>query len=85
MQQLDLFEPDDVTLRSVDPEANRFRFYRMAVSRDLFGDWVLVRQWGRFGTWGRQALEPFPSEGAARVAMALVMRAKRRRGYGERS
>lgn len=78
--QLDLF-PETLRLESIDPERNRARFYAMAVREDLFGSWTLVRSWGRIGTWGREAGEPFPSAGAAIDAMGVIARQKARRGY----
>ncbi|HER8900613.1 TPA: WGR domain-containing protein [Streptococcus pyogenes] len=79
--QLDLF-PDTVHLQSVDPSRNRARFYAMAVMRDLFGAWVLVRRWGRIGTSGRSATTVFSSSAEALAALEETARAKARRGYG---
>ena len=42
------------------------RFYRVAIERTLFGEWALVREWGRIGNTGGQRLEAwFPDQGAA--------------------
>ncbi|PTD94918.1 hypothetical protein C9439_00035, partial [archaeon SCG-AAA382B04] len=35
--------------RSVKPEENRFRFYSISLGKDLWGDEVLVKRWGRIG------------------------------------
>jgi len=35
--------------RSVKPEENRFRFYSLSLGRDLWGEEVLVKRWGRIG------------------------------------
>ncbi|GIT93327.1 hypothetical protein JANAI62_37660 [Jannaschia pagri] len=32
-----------------EPEANLHQFYRMEIARGLFGDWSLIREWGRVG------------------------------------
>lgn len=78
--QFDLF-PETVHLQSVDPSRNRARFYSMAVVRDLFGAWVLVKAWGRIGSKGREASQPFASAGSALDAMGDAARRKVRRGY----
>ncbi len=51
--QLDLF-PTDLHLTCIDPEHNKWRFYALSVQPTLFGDWVLVREWGRIGAGGRR-------------------------------
>lgn len=66
--QFDLL-PETVHLQSVDPSRNRARFYSMAVVRDLFGAWVLVKAWGRIGSKGREASQTFASASSALDAM----------------
>jgi len=51
------------------------------IERDLFGDVVLARRWGRIGTRGREQSNPYEDEDAAAAAMAKLAAAKRRRGY----
>jgi len=70
-----------IALRRVDPEANVSRFYVLTLERDLFGNVVVTRQWGRAGTAGRAITEPYPDEAAGAEAMAAYAAAKRRRGY----
>ena len=75
-------ETDTTThLERRDPARNMKRFYRLAVERDLFGTVLLVREWGRIGTFGRrrEAEMADPAE-AEREARALAGW-KRRRGY----
>lgn len=78
--QLDIF-PDKVRIERREPEHNRHRFYRMYVQPDLFGRCVLVREWGRIGTAGRQVRELFADEGQAVDALLMLFRRKQRRGY----
>ena len=40
--------------KSVDPEKNRFRFYTVSLSMDLWGETFLVQHWGRIGTKGQR-------------------------------
>ena len=70
-----------LVLRHVAPEQNRARFYALMIERDLFGRVVLVRQWGRIGTRGRERVDPHENEGEAAAAMAQLAALKRRRGY----
>ena len=57
----------------------------MEIWPDLFGRALLVRQWGRIGTEGRRRLDPHPDAGAANNALFHILRAKRRRGYQDRT
>lgn len=73
----------DVALRRIDPDKNMARFYAIAIERTLFGDWAVVRRWGRIGTGGR-AMETWFSEPSLALARADQHEAaKRRRGYRE--
>jgi predicted DNA-binding WGR domain protein len=60
------------------------RFCTMAIERDLFGQVVLVRRWGRINGASRTRLDEHRGEGEAGEAMASLEGleiAKRRRGY----
>ena len=37
-------------LRRIDPDRNMARFYTMSVQPNLFGEWLLLREWGRIGS-----------------------------------
>jgi predicted DNA-binding WGR domain protein len=78
--QLALF-PESVALTRLRPERNESRFYRLEILPDLFGRTLLVQQWGRIGTRGRQRRDLHPDAGSALNALADLVRAKRRRGY----
>src|SRR5689334_12730919 len=80
--QLPLFT-EAASLVCIRPERNEWRFYRLEIWPDLFGRALLVRQWGRLGTEGHRQLDPYPDYGAARNALGALLRAKRRRGYGD--
>ena len=51
-------------LTRTDPEANLARYYRMQIVRGLFGNWGLVREWGRIGTPGRVRTHTLADAGA---------------------
>jgi predicted DNA-binding WGR domain protein len=70
-----------LVLHRIDPEQGIRRFYSLMIERDLFGTVRLVRNWGRIGTQGQELVEVFPNEEAAGLALEVVARAKRRRGY----
>jgi predicted DNA-binding WGR domain protein len=70
-----------VTLKRVNPALNMRRFYALSVEKDLFGQCVLVRAWGRIGKAGRVAIEPHPTEAAADKEMRRVVSVKMRKGY----
>ena len=75
-------EPETTThLERRDPARNMKRFYRLAVERDLFGTVLLVREWGRIGTFGRRRELVMPDTDKAEQQAAALAGWKRRRGY----
>lgn len=76
------FEP--LTLTRIRPEHNERRFYALAMTVDLFGNIVLIRNWGRIGTSGRQREETHSNVTAAAENMERLMRKKCGRGYVDR-
>jgi predicted DNA-binding WGR domain protein len=70
-----------VTLRRIDPTRNMRRFYRLALQPDLFGDWGVVREWGRIGQAGRVRVDSYPSEIEAAARMQRQRTKKQGRGY----
>ncbi len=79
-QQLELF-PDQVYLSRIDPAENMNRYYGMHLERNLFGEWCLVRQWGRIGTQGHTRRDPHASPAEALDALLSLKATKLRRGY----
>ena len=70
-----------ITLRRVDAEKNVSRFYRLDVQPDLFGQWSLLREWGRIGSPGTLLVQPFPTQAEADAACVRLCRLKERKGY----
>ncbi|MDO8845341.1 WGR domain-containing protein [Methylicorpusculum sp.] len=60
---------------------NMHRYYTMTISPGIFGDWSLVRQWGRIGHPGMVKKDWFPSPEQALDAGAKIEEAKRKKGY----
>ena len=48
-----------LVLHRTNAEQRVARFYTLMVERDLFGTVVLVRNWGRIGTDGREMVEGY--------------------------
>ncbi len=70
-----------VHLEKRDPTRGQFRFYALHAMPSLFGDWTLVREWGRIGSPGRVVVNWFGTLEETRDAMAEKAREKVRRGY----
>ncbi|WP_184476927.1 WGR domain-containing protein [Rhizorhapis suberifaciens] len=64
-------------LRAINETQNVARAYRVSVTHDLFGHWIVELSWGRVGTSGTGLSLSFESDGAARrfVERTLVRRA----------
>ena len=69
------------TLHRIDPARRMARFYAMHVERDLFGIVVLVKAWGRIGSYGHVVSEAHPTEARAVAALQRHMERKQKRGY----
>lgn len=69
------------TLFRVDPARNMARFYQLDVQPTLFGEWAVVREWGRIGRAGTVRSTPYGTAAAAEAARARQLRLKERRGY----
>ncbi len=70
-----------VVLYRIDPANRMHRYYRMDVQPDLFGEWCLVKEWGRIGSAGQTRSVPFSTPHDAEVALDRQRQAKERRGY----
>ena len=72
-----------VYLEKVDPDRYMRRFYQMRIEPTLFGEWALIREWGRIGSRRGQKLEQwFETAAPAEMALRKLEAVKRRRGYG---
>lgn len=68
-------------LHRIDPDLNMARFYRVEVTRDLFGQVIVERRWGRIGSRGQYRLAAYPSTSSAEAAACALVHAKEQRGY----
>jgi predicted DNA-binding WGR domain protein len=62
-----------IHLTRIDPAQNMSRFYVLDVQPTLFGDWALVREWGRSRSY---AAKP-----EADAALSTELQRRRQRGY----
>jgi predicted DNA-binding WGR domain protein len=69
-------------LEKIDPDRNRWRWYVLSVQQTLFGEWALIREWGRIGhDGGQSAAVLYTSERDALSACDTLKALKTRRGY----
>lgn len=68
-------------LTRVDPARGMARFYVVAVVPSLFGEWSVIKEWGRIGQGGTVRDSAFPSSAEAKCAAEDIVRGKVRRGY----
>lgn len=68
-------------LTKAEPRANLNRYYDLEIVRGLFGDWGLVRNWGRVGSPGQLRTDWFGTESEAKDARFDLHMQKARRGY----
>lgn len=66
------------------PKQNQHRYYFMTILPTLFGDWSLIREWGRVGSGGRIRVEHHITQEAAIYSLLKWKKAKSRRGYEEK-
>ena len=70
-----------ITLPRSESAKNLHRFYAVHLTPTLFGQWVLVAEWGRIGSPGTVRQQPFPKVDLAQAALAKRLHAKIKRGY----
>ena len=68
-------------LYRINPVQNMRRFYGLDVQPDLFGQWCLVREWGRIGRAGRVVTATYESREEATRNLGRVQSVKFKRGY----
>lgn len=74
-------DPEPALLRREDPARNMRRFYGLALALSLWGEWGVVRRWGRVGGPGWARTDWHGSREDAAAELARMAGAKRQRGY----
>ena len=67
-------------LRRIEPALNMARYYRLSVEPDLFGAWLLVREWGQIGSSRRVWHDVRETEAEAFAALGVMAAAKKHGG-----
>lgn len=73
-----------ILLARSDPACNMHRSYSLEFATSLFGEWGVVRHWGRIGTSGRSRTDWYDDAQEAEAAFQDLLQAKRKRGYASR-
>jgi predicted DNA-binding WGR domain protein len=68
-------------LTRIDRTRNINRFYIVDVTPTLFGDWALVREWGRRGSPGTMRLSSYQQRNEAETAEARTIKRRLQHGY----
>lgn len=68
-------------LERIDRAKNMARYYRLSVVETLFGDWAVVREWGRIGRGGQSREEWCESREEAATLLEEHRATRARRGY----
>lgn len=71
----------DLYLERIDRAKNMARYYRLSIVETLFGEWAVVREWGRIGRRGQQRETCCPSRDDASALLETQFRHRLRRGY----
>jgi predicted DNA-binding WGR domain protein len=69
-------------LTRIDPARNIDRFYVVQVMPSLFGDWTVMREWGRRGSLGTLRLNSYQRGGEAETAKQRTIKRRLQHGYG---
>lgn len=70
-------------LTRTDVEQNMSRFYKIDVQPTLFGEWAVIREWGRIGREGTVRSTPYGTASEAEAARDRQWRIKEARGYSK--
>ena len=68
-------------LTRIDPTRNINRFYVVAVTPTLFGEWAVLREWGRRGSPGTVRLDSYRCCDEAQLAERCVIKRRLQHGY----
>lgn len=68
-------------LERIDRAKNMARYYRLSVVKTLFGDWAMVREWGRIGRRGQSREHWCGSKDQAMTLLIEHRGAREKRGY----
>jgi len=70
-----------IYLTKIDAARNMARFYVLDVQPTLFGEWALLKEWGRIGRGGQSRRATFGQRDEAESALAREYKKRVGRGY----
>ncbi len=70
-----------IRFERVVPEKNCYREYEISIAQDLFGEWAVIRSWGRIGGRQRQMMTSSPTRDDAIAIGKQITRRRLSRGY----
>ncbi|WP_276153728.1 MULTISPECIES: WGR domain-containing protein [unclassified Sulfitobacter] len=73
--------PDCMYLTQMNKASTDRRFYRIDLLPGLFGDWALVREWGKVGRAGQTRTDWYQDEAEAKDARFALHMKKAKVGY----
>jgi len=68
-------------LTRTDAARNIDRFYAVAVTPNLFGEWTVLREWGRRGSPGTVRLASHRRQDDARISAQRTVKRRLQHGY----
>jgi predicted DNA-binding WGR domain protein len=68
-------------LTRTDPARNMNRFYVVDITPTLFGEWAVLREWGRRGSPGILRLESYRRHEEAQSAEQRTIKRRLQHGY----
>ena len=68
-------------LTRTDPARNLHRFYVVQLAPTLFGEWTLLREWGRIGSPGTVRMTSFERQADAEQAADHTIKRRLSHGY----
>jgi predicted DNA-binding WGR domain protein len=72
-----------IELRRIDAAHNMRRFYRLDIEPDLFGGFLLMKQWGRIGVRGQIKADRYESEPLAAATLEKQAACRNLPGRGD--
>jgi len=61
-------------LKALNPPQNVNRWYSLRIGQDLFGEWILLTQWGRNGFKGQSKEYVFSNEDLAQKKFQYILK-----------
>ena len=68
-------------LTRTEPSRNIDRFYLVQVMPGLFGEWTVLREWGRRGSPGTVRLSSYARQDEAAIAERRTIKRRLQHGY----